>query len=207
MLSYNYEQGTLEWHQLRLGRFTGSEIHRLIFKKGELTKGNLTYITEKVAETDTGKTASDFEGYWMERGKELEPKARTLYELSKGCMVENVGFITYGSHAGMSSDGLVDDDGSIEIKCPNLVTHYKYLQIKTVKDVPDDYYWQMQMCLMVTGRKWCDFVSYHPDAGVRMLIFRVDRNEDDIELLRNCLKAGIEEKIKQLEYIKTLAKY
>jgi exodeoxyribonuclease (lambda-induced) len=207
MKIHNFEQGTPEWHAARLGKFTASEIHRLIFKKDKLTEGNITYVIEKVTEHFEKEPANDFESYWMDRGKQIEGNARALYYLSFGVEIENVGFIEYGEHAGVSIDGFVNSDGQVEIKCPKKTTHYRYLNIQNVKDIPINYYLQMQMQMLVTEREWCDFVSYHPEAAFRMFRFRVYRDSDDIELIKTCLDAGIEYKEKMIANISLLQKY
>ena len=112
-------------------------------------------------------------------GTEHEADARTVYEFETGNVVQEVGYIAHPvfKFSGASPDGLVGDDGMVEIKCPNTATHIETLLSQTV---PKRYYTQMQWQLGCTGRKWCDFVSYDPrmkDAELVLFSKRVGTDE------------------------------
>jgi putative phage-type endonuclease len=173
---HEIDQNSPEWFQLRLGKFTASTFKDLFAKPGTVTFEKA--INKVVFERITGQSPESFSNEWMVRGSELEPLARKAYEDSQMVVVKNGGFFTFDEWIGASPDGLVGDDGLIEIKCPAFHTHIDYL-IK--KKVPADYYCQMQGQLFVTGRRWCDFVSYHP--GLPMFISRVERDDDFIKEL------------------------
>jgi dihydrofolate reductase len=107
----------------------------------------------------------------MERGVELEEAARMTYELEHD-RVEEVGFIELDEFAGCSPDGLIGKDGGIEIKCPNDVNFFKLL-VDGEKAIDAKYLWQVQMCLLVSERKWWDLTFYNPNFDKNMLVFRI----------------------------------
>jgi hypothetical protein len=109
----------------------------------------------------------------MQRGHDLEDDAALAYMRQTMQPINKGGFVEFGN-AGCSPDGLIDDDGLIEIKCPALHTHIEYLK---GGEVPAVYRWQVQGQLYVTGRKYCDFVSYFPD--VRLFVTRVEPDTYD----------------------------
>ena len=115
----------------------------------------------------------------MQWGTEQEPFARAAYEAHTGVIVEETGFHSHPTieAAGASPDGLVGEDGLVEIKCPNTATH-----IDTLLDefIPIKYFCQMQMQMVCTGRKWCDFVSFDPrmPEGAQLFVQRLNRDEE-----------------------------
>jgi hypothetical protein len=116
-----------------------------------------------------------FTNYWMQRGHELEPLARKYYEFESGNKVDQCGLIlTDEQDCGASVDGLVGDDGTVEIKCLKRINH---VRIVLAGEVPKDYIPQIQGGLMITERAWCDFVAFHPEAPVDGYIIRVERDE------------------------------
>jgi predicted phage-related endonuclease len=114
----------------------------------------------------------------MERGIELEPIARSLYEFKQGVTVTEIGFVDHPSieMAGASPDGIVGD-GLIEIKCPTPGNHVEAL---LSGKAPTKYIPQMQWQMACTGAKWCDFVSYCPLIGDNLALFVVRVERDDI---------------------------
>jgi hypothetical protein len=169
MKVHEMEQGTPEWFAVRLGKMTASEA-QCIAANG---KGLETYIYKVVVGKHTGVSPDSFAGNrHTERGKELEPDARLSYEISHDVTVTQVGFIEYDEYLGCSPDGLVGEDGGLELKCPDDVKYFKLL-IGTEK--PDeDYIWQCQMSLRLTGRKWWDLVFYNPNFEKSMVVFRIE---------------------------------
>lgn len=167
------EQGTEAWQSLRAGRVGGSSCAALLVNgrsENGLGKGAMSLIYRKAAEYIAGKE----EGYVnaaMERGTELEPIARRRYEYETLNKVQEVGYISDGDYLGVSPDGLVGDDGAIEIKCPGGA---KFVEFVDTGVIPSAYYAQMQWLLWISGRQWCDFVVFHPDfAPGDLLIKRV----------------------------------
>lgn len=185
------EQGTPEWYALRAGVLSASVFSDMLSKgRGKapgLTRQALIYklATERL----TGRSAEDGYGsFYMERGKEREEQARALYTFQTGNAVDEVAFVFYDEQEriGCSPDGLVGDDGLVEIKAPKLSTHVGYL---LNGGLPSEYRAQVQGQLMVTGRQWCDFCSYCPESNVELFRVRVERDQDYIaDLIAACAK-------------------
>ena len=176
------EQGTPEWHQLRLGKVTASRVSDVMakIKTGE-SASRKNYRAELVVQRLTGLPSESFTNAAMEWGTATEPMARIAYSIAKEVLVEQVGFIEHPTIAmfGCSPDGLVHD-GMIEIKCPNSATHIEYL---TDNKAPAKYINQMQCQMAVTGRKWCDFVSFDPrlPEDLQLFVVRVERDQKYID--------------------------
>ena len=115
----------------------------------------------------TGRPEETYKNGAMLRGTEMEAEARAFYEITSKCTIKQVGFCLAAGY-GASPDGLIEEDGTLEIKCPMLATHVSYL---IDGRMPTEYFQQVQGGLLVTGRKWCDFISYYP--GMRPLVVRV----------------------------------
>ena len=130
-----------------------------------------------VCERLTGVPEEGYVSAAMAWGTETEAQARTFYELIEGVAVAQVGLVKHpridGTHA--CPDGLIGDDGAIEIKCPNSATH-----IETIRGakIPAKYATQIQWHLACTGRAWCDFISFDPrmPEDLRMFVQRVPRD-------------------------------
>lgn len=167
----NIRQGTDEWDALRAGRVGGSSCAALLVNgkaDNGLGKGAMTLVYRKAAEYIAGKEETYINAA-MERGAELEPIARRRYEDETFQTVEEVGYISDGEYIGVSPDGLVGDDGAIEIKCPGGA---KFVEFADTGIIPNAYYAQMQWLLWITGRQWCDFCVFHPDFAPADLIIK-----------------------------------
>lgn len=165
-------QGTDEWHALRCGVLTASEVKHILTPTLKIANNDKTrqHVWEIAAQRITRYTEASYIGDDMLRGWEDEIKARDLYSQTRAPVTE-VGFITstaLGFTMGYSPDGLVGDDGLIECKS----RRQKY-QVETIctGEVPADYVLQLQTGLLVTGRKWLDFISY--SGGLPMFVARV----------------------------------
>jgi hypothetical protein len=112
---FNFEQRSDEWFEVRRGKFTGSKFYNLMSKDTTSSYQNL--INEVVYERLTNKTLESYQSADMLRGTELEPEAREDYEFVTGNKVEEVGFVSLDEWVGVSPDGLISDDGMVEIKC------------------------------------------------------------------------------------------
>lgn len=175
-------QGTDAWLQLRAGRATGSNFDACMAKgRGSdeaTTRRN--YRVRLALERLTGKVMeSGFKSPAMAGGIEREPLARMAYEACTGHIVDEVPFIAHDYlMAGVSPDGLVGDDGMIEVKCPTPAVHWEYLQL--ADSPPREYKWQVFGQLWVSKRKWVDFVSYNPDfeESLQLHIVRIHRDEE-----------------------------
>lgn len=177
---HNVLQGTPEWFALRVQYpLTASNAQAI----GNQGKGLETLCWEKLAEKYSTSEKDRYGNVHTDRGTELEPLARQMYELETGNTVTAVGFITDESISvvgGASPDGLVNADGLFETKAFDDVKHFKavceHRKTGTLK-IDSQYLWQMQQQMLFTGRKWCDFVPYNPNFEQSLLIVRVFANE------------------------------
>tara|TARA_R110000772_G_scaffold48018_2_gene109507 strand:- start:650 stop:1255 length:606 start_codon:yes stop_codon:yes gene_type:complete len=175
-----FEQRTEGWFHARLGRPSASSFHKLITPTGKPAASADSYINDLIAEKITGRQASVFVNDAMQRGTDLEPLAKEVYELVADENVFDIGFCLHDTiEAGASPDGLVGDDGLLEIKCPMGNTMVSYL--RAGNKLPSKYIPQVQGQLWITDRDWCDFLAYHPDMTI--LLVRVERSASYIEKL------------------------
>jgi len=174
-------QGTPEWLAERAGKVTASMISNVLMKPE--TAGFRDYQAQIVAEILTGKPqGSDFTSAAMQFGSETEPLARSAYEAETGFSVDEVGFYQHPliDRSGASPDGLVGNSGLVEIKCPKVATHLAYLIADVV---PAAYKNQMMFQMAVTGRDWCDFVSFRPDLPEHLQLFIIRFKRDPARIL------------------------
>jgi putative phage-type endonuclease len=154
------EQQTNEWFTARLGKVTASRVADVIAKtKTGYSASRDNYMAQLICERLTGQKGESFTNAAMEWGTQTEPLARSAYENARSLLVKEVGFINHPriEMSGASPDGLVADDGLVEIKCPNTATHIDTL---LSQKVPTKYITQMQWQMLCCQRKWCDFVSF-----------------------------------------------
>jgi hypothetical protein len=170
---HNIEQGTPEWHDLRRGVLTSTAIRTLITPTGKLADNDKTraHVYEVAAQRITGRTEDNYMSFDMMRGHVEEILARDLYSHTYE-PVTQCGFITndsLGFTVGYSPDGLAGEDGVIEIKSAKAK-----IQVQRIADgaMPTEHIAQVQTGLWVTGRKWCDFISY--SNGMAMMVVRVN---------------------------------
>lgn len=172
------EQGTPEWMAMRLGKVTASRITDVLakVKTGEAVTRE-DYRTELVVQRLTNQPSEPFTNAAMEWGVEQEPMARIAYEAQANVFVEQVSFVEHPTIEwfGCSPDGFVGDEGLLEIKAPSSKNHIKYL---LGGKPPAKYVPQMQCQMAVTGRKWCDFVSYDPrlPEDLQLFVVRLERD-------------------------------
>jgi predicted phage-related endonuclease len=165
-------QGTPEWFDARRGLLTASEMKHIITPTLKVANNDKTrgHVWELAAQRITGFTEDSFVSFDMQRGQEDEIDARIAY-MKNIAMVRTVGFITnnqWGFTLGYSPDGLIGDDGLIECK-----SRKQKFQIETIvtNTVPEEYMLQLQTALLITGRKWIDYVSW--SGGLPMWVIRV----------------------------------
>jgi putative phage-type endonuclease len=154
------EQQSNEWFTARLGKVTASRVADVIAKtKTGYSASRDNYMAQLICERLTGQKGESFTNAAMEHGTQTEPLARSAYENARNLLVKEVGFINHPriEMSGASPDGLVADDGLVEIKCPNTATHIDTL---LSGKVPTKYITQMQWQMLCCQRKWCDFVSF-----------------------------------------------
>jgi len=178
------EQGTPEWLAVRLGKFTASNAAKLM--SGKDTAGYQECVNRVVYERITGESPETFKSAAMQRGNELEPIAREAYIERSFNEVLTVGFVERDEWTGWSPDGLVGVGGACEIKCPLFSTLINSIIKGTV---PSEYQWQIQFGLMVSGRAWCDYFSYHPK--MKPLLVRVNRDAAKIVQIEERLAESI----------------
>ena len=172
-------QGTAEWHAIRCGKVTASKVADIVARtKTGYSASRANYAAQLIIERLTGVQTEGFTSAAMQWGKETEPEARSAYEFNRAETVTEIGFVLHPSigDAGASPDGLVGEDGLVEIKCPNSATHIETLD---GANVPAAYVTQMQWQMACTGRKWCDFVSYDPRMPEWGRFFCVRVHRDD----------------------------
>lgn len=183
MSSSSIEQGTPEWHALRVGKVTASKVAHVCrkLKSGGASKDRDSYAGELVAERLTGAPTQRYSNGDMQWGTDNEADARASYALTTGVSVEQVAFVDHPRlrMTGASPDGLVGDDGLVEIKCPATHTH-----IATLLGAPinPDYATQMLWQMACTGRAWCDFVSFDPRLPVDMQLHVARFHRDDVRI-------------------------
>jgi hypothetical protein len=177
-------QGTPEWLQARIGLPTASGFENVLTAKTlKASASQGKYAAKLLAEWWLGVSLDEQSSAFMERGTQLEPEARNWYAFTTGRTVQEVGFCLHDDGiAGYSPDGLVDDDGLIEIKCPSPAVHMGYKLFGF-----DDYVLQTQGGLWITGRRWLDKVSYHP--VIPSVVQRVERDEVVIAAIEREVRA------------------
>lgn len=171
--TYDFEQRSDEWYAIRRGIVTASTVGRLITEKTLKVAENPTsraLTSLLVAERITDHTDMTFTSSDMWRGILDEPVARDLYGKWRDTPVAEVGFMVReinGHRLGYSPDGLVGDKGLIEIK-----SRLQKNQLDTViaGRVPSEHMAQIQTGLLVSGREWCDFISYC--SGMHLYVIR-----------------------------------
>lgn len=181
------EQRTDAWLSERSGKVTASMIYAVMMKP--TTAGYRDYQAQLIAERLTGvPQGGDFTNAAMQHGIDTEPQARAMYELESGNDVTEIGFVSHPSleWAGASPDGLIRDDGLVEIKCPKTATH-----LATLSGAPIDrkYLLQMHWQMICCERDWCDFVSFDPRLPVEMQM-HIQRVERDVTLTSEITEAA-----------------
>jgi len=165
-------QRSPEWYEVRRGIPTASSADKIVTSKGEPSKQALGYLYSLAAERIAGIRENSYTSAAMEEGIRREEESRQVYEMLREVEVKEVGFcLSDCGRYGCSPDGLVGKDGLVELKNPSGKIAVEHL----VGDkLPTAYIQQIQWPLLVTGRKFCDFVSYFP--GLPTLIVRVERD-------------------------------
>lgn len=180
-------QGSDEWRRARAGSLGASRLHDAIARtKTGYGASRANLMAELICERLTGVPAEKFISQAMQHGTETEPEARDAYCFYTGNTVEQVGLIRHPrieqSHA--SPDGLIGDDGMLEIKCPQPAAH---LETLTSQEIPARYITQMMWQMACTGRQWVDYVSYSPSfpENMRLFVKRIPRDDKRIAELES----------------------
>jgi putative phage-type endonuclease len=205
-MSEEIEQRTDEWFAVRLGKVTASKVSDVMAKtKTGYAAGRGNYMAQLVVEQITGTRQESFTNAAMQWGTDQEPFARGAYEAFTGLTVQEVGFVNHPfiKLAGASPDGLIGDDGCIEIKCPNTATMIEALLSETV---PAKDFAQMQMQMACTDRAWCDYVVFDPrmPAKAQMFVKRIPRDQPFIILMEAEIKKFLAELTVQVDQLKKI---
>lgn len=200
----NIEQGSEAWKNARLGHVTASNIAAVMSKGKDKEESQIRfkYKVQLVAERLSGQSQDSYSNLYMDWGREQEQYACIAYEAAREVFLEKTGFWLHPTikWLGVSPDRLVGDDGLVEVKCPATTTHLNYVFDNLI---PPAYRKQIQAQLWVTGRHWCDFVSYDPRLPKRnLLIVRTGRDEKlikEMELETVKFLEEVEALITQLE--------
>jgi hypothetical protein len=204
-------QGSMEWYQARLGKFTSSGVYALMVKaRGlkEVSDTAMTYIYKIAAERNLKeKYKNEYVGEYIRRvsatsramdyGTENEDVARTTYIMKTGNKVVQCGFVNHSNimNFGDSPDGIILDKnvdipiGALEVKCPNPDTYLRYRTALKggvpLKELKPEYYWQCVAHMMCNSVAWCDFVIFDKMQNRGIHIHRVDRDETDCRILES----------------------
>jgi len=200
----NVEDSTDKWYRDRLGMITGSNFGKLIVKSKDkktytvsksMTSEKLIYKIAwerllKSGNVSNGLGRLNVSSKEMQHGNDYEGEAILKYqEYTGNKVISEQSFIKYDDFIGGTPDGFVGSEGIIEVKCPyNGGNHLKSLMTGEIYN--NDYIYQIQGYLWITGRKWCDFITYDPDLieGLQINIIRVDRNEDIINSIKDIME-------------------
>jgi hypothetical protein len=209
VIRHDFAQYSPEWWSIRRGVPTCSEFGRIITPATGKLSGQATgYAAELLGQMVDPYygAADDYVSAAMKNGTIMEPEARAWYEFDAGAPVQQVGFcLTDDGRFGGSPDAMVGDDGCLELKSPTAKTQVLYLY---AGKLPDEYKPQVHGHLVVTGRKWCDFVSYDsrmPDYA-RLFIKRLPRDDALIAEIEAEVSAFLDEvdaMVKKIESLKT----
>ena len=196
-----------DWYAARCGKATASRFKDVLarLKNGNPAADRQKYLTELVVERLTGQPVPAYENAAMRWGTEQEAVARAAYEQRTGATVEETGFVAHDTlMAGCSPDGLVDWDGLIEIKCP----HNSAVHIETLLNgMPAEHTAQVQGQMWITGREWCDFVSFDPrmPEPLQLHVQRINRDPAFIADLKRQVAEFLAEVGAQVEALRRLA--
>lgn len=199
----NCEQGSPEWFAERCGLATASEFSSILAKGQGKTRAS--YLRKIVAERLTGVPAEHFKNGYMDRGHEYEPLARAEYEYRREVTIETIGLIKHDHiDVACSPDGLVGNDGGVEIKSVIPTT-----QVETILGgcVPSEHKAQVQGNIWISGRKWWDFVSFCPEMPpeLRLFVVRCEPDRKYIETLSEEVCRFNEEVVSTIELIRRVA--
>lgn len=193
MKIYDFPQLSKEWYEIRKLKFTASNASTIL----AVGKGLNTLIKEMLCEYYSTGAYPDFtaryENVNIKRGHEFEDKAREIYRLETGNIVTQAGFIECDEYTGCSPDGLVNEDGLLEIKNLKDSVFFEYMVSKKIKA---EHYNQMQMQMFVSGRKWCDYFVFNPNFNPCYILQRVKPDKTVFKRLETALEYAKNELIK-----------
>ena len=199
-----FDQGSQAWLESRMGKATASALSNVMMAK--TAAGYQNYMAQLICERLTGEPVETFKSAAMEHGTETEPQARAFYELDTGNEVVECGFIPHPTlaNSGASPDGLIGDDGGLEIKAPQPAKHIKNLMGGTIDKA---YMLQMQWGMACTGREWWDFVSFNQSfpAHLQLHVQKVKRDQEMIEDITAAVTSFLSEMESKLRVLEARA--
>lgn len=178
-------QRSEEWFFIKKGKMSASHA-QAIANQG---KGLESYVYEIVADLFSKESDENYTNPDMDRGNSLEDEARILYSVETDKEIDEVGFVELNEYVGCSPDGLIGKTGGLEIKCPNNIRYLKLL-IQGEKAIDSAYIWQIQMNLLITSRKWWDFVAYNPNYKTNIIIIRIKPDLEKFKKLEEGFEIG-----------------
>jgi len=196
---YDYAQGDDRWFAARLGSIGGSSITHVLAKGQGKTRKGLMY--KLAAEILSCQKTESYTNKYMDRGTAFEPEARACYEFITGSDVVECALVRSAPRIHVSPDGLVGEDGGVEIK---VLLNHVFVEYVDTKKVPVAYYRQCQHFLFVTGRQWVDFVVYSPEMPNPMFIQRQLRDETLIRTIKtetNIFLVEVDELVERMQSI------
>jgi hypothetical protein len=199
-------QRSPEWFAARLGIATASRFSAVLakIKTGESAERR-NYRAQLVVERLTRKPVEMYQNAAMQHGTDQEPFARMAFAAKSDAIVDEVGFLRHADiEAGCSPDGLIDEDGMIEIKCPfQTAIHIETL----ISGMPKEHVPQVQGQMWIAGRAWVDFISFDPRMPDKLQLFvqRIPRDDEYIEILSKEISAFMEEVKAEEEQLLKLA--
>lgn len=210
------DQGSDGWNQVRIGRFTSSEMYKLMTEPrskadkeaGKLSEGALTYVNIKVAEVLTGQPKAESYAYPLVYGKELEPQAIEYFIKKTGYTYEPAMFVPFGDHSGGSPDGYINENDTLEIKCPfqseNMVDYLMLTDQFDLKRNHPNHYWQVMSNLLFTEKEQLHFVCYDPRMTTekhRMVHLVIKPDPNDFDLIIKQIEKAVKEKLSLLKLL------
>lgn len=176
------EQNSVDWLKMRQGCVTASNVWRVMkkLKRSPNTESDIraNYRKEVARERHIGRSGNHFVSHWMQEGKDWEPLARREYQRATGNRVDGGGLALHPNIRwfAASADGLIGDDGCLEIKCLKDNNHFDVILDAVI---PDEYKWQMYAQMSCAEREWCDFVAFHNDfrPQTRLFVRRLRRDD------------------------------
>lgn len=210
------EQGSDGWNLARVGRFTASEMYKLMTSPkskedkaaGKLSEGAMTYVQIKVAEVLTGQPKSESYAYPLVYGKDMEPQAIEYFVKKTGFTYEPANFVPFGDHAGGSPDGYINETDGLEIKCPfqseNMVDYLMLTDQYDLKRNHPNYYWQVMSNLFFTQKEKWHFVAYDPrmeNEKHRMVHLVIKPESADFDAIALKIEAAVKEKLQLLDLL------
>lgn len=191
------EQRSEEWFAARCGKVTASKIGDIVkrLRNGDWAASRRNYCAQLVNERLSGRAfIPTYTNEYMEWGREQEPAAREKYVEKTGVELTELGFVDHPTipFSGASPDGLIGDDGLLEIKCLIKANHMEILLNEDLEKYALQMHWQMA-CM--PKRQWCDFVSFNPELPEDMNLFikRLHRDNETIEKVEREVNIFLEE--------------